>query len=324
MILVVGATGQLGGLIARTLLDHGKPVRILVRGDSSYDHLVTAGAEPVTGDLKDPDSLPACCTGVEAIVTTANSAGRGGDDTVESVDRQGNRNLIEAATAAGVRHFVFTSVLGASPDSPVPFVRAKGETEQRLHDSGMAWTVLQPDAYMDTWVPMVVGGPALAGQSVTLVGEGRRRHFLSRHAGCHCLRPRNAGPRGQGSNPAHRRPEAGVMVGRHRGVQPGTRPRNTRAHSAARAASTRSARRRRRAAHNDGHVRLANRQQRTGQHLRRHTNIPRRVCPRLPRIESPRRRLAQATTAGSMPTDPGSADQKVGVSNPSGCALCFP
>ena len=178
MILVVGATGQLGGLIARTLLDHGKPVRILVRGGSSYDHLVAAGAEPVTGDLKDADSLSACCTGVEAIISTANSVGRGGDDTVESVDRQGNRNLIDAAAAAGVRHFVFTSVLGASPDSPVPFVRAKGETEQRLHDSGMAWTVLQPDAYMDTWVPMVVGGPALAGQPVTLVGEGRRRHSL--------------------------------------------------------------------------------------------------------------------------------------------------
>jgi NADH dehydrogenase len=130
----------------------------------------------VTGDLKDADSISACCTGVEAIVSTANSALRGGDDTVESVDRQGNRNLIGAAAAAGVRHFVFTSVLGASPDSPVPFMRAKGETEQRLHDSGMSWTVLQPDAYMDIWFPMVVGGPALAGQPVTLVGEGRRRH----------------------------------------------------------------------------------------------------------------------------------------------------
>jgi uncharacterized protein YbjT (DUF2867 family) len=176
MILVVGATGQLGGLIARTLLEHGKPVRILVRGGSSYDDLVAAGAEPVTGDLKDADSLPACCTGVEAIVSTANSAMRGGDDTVESVDRQGNRNLIDAAAAAGVHHFVFTSVFGASPDSPVPFMRAKGEAEQRLHDSGMSWTVLQPDAYMDTWFPTVVGGPALAGQPVTLVGEGRRRH----------------------------------------------------------------------------------------------------------------------------------------------------
>ena len=178
MILVVGATGYLGRLIARTLLDHGKAVRVLVRPGSSYDDLVAAGAEPVTADLKDPASLPACCAGVEAIVSTANSALRGGDDTVESVDRDGNRNLVDAATAAGVRHFVFISTLGASPDSPVPFMRAKGETEQRLRDSGMRWTVLQPNFYMDIWFPMVVGGPALAGESVTLVGEGRRRHSV--------------------------------------------------------------------------------------------------------------------------------------------------
>ena len=126
MILVVGATGQLGGLIASTLLDRGKQVRILVRSGSSYDHLVAAGAEPVTGDLKDAASLATCCAGVEAIVSTANAALRGGDDTVESVERQGNRNLIDAAATAGVGHFVFTSVLGASPDSPVPFVQAKG------------------------------------------------------------------------------------------------------------------------------------------------------------------------------------------------------
>jgi uncharacterized protein YbjT (DUF2867 family) len=159
-----------------TLLERGKQVRILVRTGSSYDHLVTAGAEPVTGDLKDAASVAACCAGVEAIITTANVALRGGDDTVEAVERQGNRNLIDAAAAAGVGHFVFTSVLGASPDSPVPFVQAKAETEQRLNDSGMSWTVLRPDAYMDVWFPMVVGGPALAGQAVTLVGEGRRRH----------------------------------------------------------------------------------------------------------------------------------------------------
>jgi NADH dehydrogenase len=176
MILVVGATGQLGGLIARMLLEQGKPVRILVRTGSSYDDLVAAGAEPVTGDLKDPQSLRAACAGVTAIITTANSLGRGGDDTVESVDRVGNRNLVEAAVAAGVRRFVFTSVLGADPESTVPFIRAKGETEQLLRDSGMAWTVLEPDAFMDTWIPAVAGGPALAGRPVTVVGEGRRRH----------------------------------------------------------------------------------------------------------------------------------------------------
>ena len=116
-------------------------MRILVRSSSSYDHLAAAGAEPVIGDLKDADSLAACCTGVEAVVSTANSALRGGDDTVESVDRQGSSNLIDAASAAGVRHFVFTSVLGASPESPVPFIHAKGcETEQR--PSGKSGMVL--------------------------------------------------------------------------------------------------------------------------------------------------------------------------------------
>lgn len=175
MILVVGATGQLGGLIVRTLLDRGRPVRALVRGTSG-DAAGPAGAETVVGDLKDPPSLAAACRGVSAVVTTANSVGRSGVDTVESVDRRGNHDLIEAAAAAGVRRFVFTSALGASLDSPVPFLRAKAETEQHLRASGMDWTILQPNLFMDIWVPAVVGGPALAGEPVTLVGQGRRRH----------------------------------------------------------------------------------------------------------------------------------------------------
>ncbi len=178
MILVVGATGNLGGSIARALLAKGKKVRILVRPGSSYRELVDLGAEPVTGDLKEPASLHAACAGVDAVVTTANAIGRGGGDTIESVDRHGNQHLIEAAEAEGVRRFVFTSVLGASAESPVPLIRAKGEAEQRLTKSAMTWTILQPNLYMDTWLPMAVGGPALAGQPVTLVGEGRRRHSM--------------------------------------------------------------------------------------------------------------------------------------------------
>ena len=178
MILVVGATGNLGGSITRALLADGKEVRTLVRSGSSYADLVRDGAEPVTGDLKEPASLHAACAGVDAVVTTANAIGRGGEDTIESVDLNGNQHLIEAAEAEGVRRFVFTSVLGASTESPVPFIRAKGEAEQRLIESPMTWTILQPNLFMDTWLPMAVGGPALAGQPVTLLGEGRRRHSM--------------------------------------------------------------------------------------------------------------------------------------------------
>lgn len=177
MILVVGATGRLGGLIARRLLDDGAPVRMLVR-DVPPQELVARGAQAVAGDLKDPGSLEAACAGAEAILTTANSIGRGGADTIESVDRDGNRNLVEAAVAAGASRFVFTSALGASPASPVPFLRAKAGAEELLRSSTLDWTILQPNLFMDTWVPAVVGGPALAGRPVTLVGDGRRRHSL--------------------------------------------------------------------------------------------------------------------------------------------------
>lgn len=178
MILIVGATGELGGLIASTLLQQGNAIRVLLRDPAACDSFIDSGAEAVLGDLKDPSSLMAACAGVDAVVTTANSSARGGDDTVESVDAKGNRNLIEAASAQGVRHFIFVSALGADPGHPVPFMRAKGETEQLLRESGMTWTILQPELYFDKLPMAVVGGPALAGLPVTLVGEGRSRHSL--------------------------------------------------------------------------------------------------------------------------------------------------
>jgi uncharacterized protein YbjT (DUF2867 family) len=193
MILVVGATGVVGGMIARRLLEKDKDVRVLVRRDSpssqlvqqglatSAEELIEAGAQPVHGDLRDRASLEAAVDGgVETVITTANSAMRGGADNPQSVDLEGNRNLIEAARAAGVEHFIFVSLLGADLNNPSPFVQAKARSESTLRESGMEYTILAPTAFMEVWPAMVVGMPILQGRSVTLVGEGRRRHsFVS-------------------------------------------------------------------------------------------------------------------------------------------------
>ncbi len=190
MILVVGATGILGGLITRRLLGEGRDVRILVRHKSpseqlapqglatSAQSLIDAGAKPTYGDLKDRASLDKACDGIDTIITTATSAMRGGEDTVDAVDRQGNRNLIEAAKAAGVKQFIFVSFLGADIHNPVPLFQAKAETEAALAESGMPYTILSPNFFMESWIGIVVGIPLQAHQPVTLVGEGRRIHSL--------------------------------------------------------------------------------------------------------------------------------------------------
>src|SRR4051794_23578543 len=166
MILIVGATGQLGGKVLTSLRASGQQVRALVRQQSDGSHLRKAGAETVEGDLRDPASLARACEGVERVLSTANSARRSGDDTVQTVDLDGTAALIDAAATAGVRRFVYVSVLDARPDHPVPFFAAKGRSEVRLQESGLEWTVLAPNLFMESWPMRVIGIPARAGLPV--------------------------------------------------------------------------------------------------------------------------------------------------------------
>jgi len=110
------------------------------------------------------------------VITTANSARRSGADTVEAVDLEGTRHLIDAAAGARVTHFIHVSVLGATADSPVPFLAAKAASEAHLRRSGLRWTILAPNMFMESWPARIVGAPARAGGPVTIVGEGRRKH----------------------------------------------------------------------------------------------------------------------------------------------------
>ena len=107
--------------------------------------------------MKGRASLDRATAGVDTVLTTANSALRGGEDNPETVESRGNRSLIDAAKAAGVKHLIFTSMLGADANSPAPFVRGKGEAEVCLRESGLIYTILSPDIFADVWVGLMVG-----------------------------------------------------------------------------------------------------------------------------------------------------------------------
>ena len=116
------------------------------------------------------------CRGVDTAITTAIARMHEDPAAAQAINLDGYLNLIAAAKAAGMKRFIFTSVLGSDPDSPAPFVAAKGKVEQSLRASGIPYTILAPDAFMDIWIMAIIGGPALQSAPVWLVGEGHHRH----------------------------------------------------------------------------------------------------------------------------------------------------
>ncbi len=159
MKLIVGATGILGGEICRLVAEKGEPVRALVRATSDPDKVARLKAlqvDVVIGDLKDRRSLDAACRGVTVIVSTASSTlSRQEGDSIESVDREGQLNLLDAAEAAGVKHFVLISFPNVDIDFPLQ--SAKRAVEDRLRRSRMTYTILQPTFFTEVWLSPALG-----------------------------------------------------------------------------------------------------------------------------------------------------------------------
>src|SRR2546425_11960949 len=116
MILVVGATGLLGGEICRRLSERGQSVRALAREPSDpakVQRLKSHGAEIVQGDLKNRASLDAAVRGASTVISTASTTlSRQPDDSISSVDQDGQLQLVDAARGAGVGQFIYVSFSG--------------------------------------------------------------------------------------------------------------------------------------------------------------------------------------------------------------------
>jgi len=172
MILIIGATGHLGGHVARQLLAQGHTVRAMTREPTRAHSLRAAGAEVVRGDLRDPDSLRAAMRGVLAVVSASHAMLGAGRNASSRVDDEGQRALIDAAKDAGGAHFVYTSVLGASATHPVDFWRTKERIERYLIASGLAYTIIRPAAFMEVHAYELIGKAVLAGKAAVLFGPG--------------------------------------------------------------------------------------------------------------------------------------------------------
>ena len=172
MILIVGVTGVLGRETARQLLAADQKVRGLTRNPSKAEDLKALGAEIVQGDLIDKASLERACQGVEAVLASAHQLMGTGNYASEAVDDAGHRALIDAARAAGTKHFVYISIQKVSPDHPVDFYRSKAKVEEYLKASGLSYTILRPPALMEWHVHNLLGASILTTGKATIYGSG--------------------------------------------------------------------------------------------------------------------------------------------------------
>jgi uncharacterized protein YbjT (DUF2867 family) len=160
VIGVTGATGGLGGRVARQLAERGLEQRLIVRDASRAPSL--PGAEVVeASDYGDGEAMRRALEGVGTLLLV--SAG-------EHPDRVSlHRSAVDAAAAAGVERVVYTSFLAAAPDTTFTFGRDHFHTEELIKAAGLGWTFLRDSMYLD-YVPFfasaggVIRGPAGTGR----------------------------------------------------------------------------------------------------------------------------------------------------------------
>lgn len=149
MILVTGATGNVGSEIARQLSAAGTPFRIYVRdADKAAQLIGNDNYDVALGDFSDADAFAKALHGVEAMYMVTNQTEAFKTDLLR---------MTEQANDAGVQRFVMLSA-ECDPDSQIFFVRRTGELEEIVKDTGIAWTFLRPDWFLQNFAGFVAMG----------------------------------------------------------------------------------------------------------------------------------------------------------------------
>jgi len=154
VILVAGGSGRLGTLIVRRLAARSLCVRVVTRDRKRTAHLEPAGVEVIEGDVRDRTSLDGAMVGVSTVVSAIHGFGDIGNVSPASVDRDGNRNLVNAAAAAKAT-VVLVSIVGASAEHPIELFRMKYAAEEHLRASGTPWTIVRATAFAEFWLDLL-------------------------------------------------------------------------------------------------------------------------------------------------------------------------
>lgn len=145
-ILVTGGTGKVGREATARLIERGLVPRLLLRPGRAP----VPGTEPAWGDLLDTPSLAAACQGVDRVFLIT---------PLDPAETAAGLNMVAAARAAGVRRLVFLGIHRIEAGAHIPHFASKLPIMAALRDSGLEWTVIEPNNFFQNDLEMA---PALA------------------------------------------------------------------------------------------------------------------------------------------------------------------
>lgn len=176
MLLITGATGQLGSATVNYLLNNNVPaseIAVLVRDEAKAEELKNKGVNIRIGNYTDYSSLLAAMKGIDKVLLISSN---------DMNDRSGqHKNVVAAAKEAGARYIVYTSFerVNETETSPIFFIaNSHVETEKAIKESGLAYTILRNTLYADI-IPMFVGD-AVQQQAVVLPAGTAKTSFATR------------------------------------------------------------------------------------------------------------------------------------------------
>ncbi len=145
-VLVVGGSGFIGTSLSGELLDRGHDVTVLSRTPESDD--LPAGVDTVRGDVTAYDSIEGAFEEQDAVVYLVALSPlfqpKGGNEKHFEIHTEGARHVVQAAEEHGVDRLVHVSALGADPDGPTAYIRAKGQAEDIVTAADLAWVIFRP------------------------------------------------------------------------------------------------------------------------------------------------------------------------------------
>jgi NADH dehydrogenase len=178
-VLVVGGSGFLGTALCRELKERGHEVTALSRSPGSEE--LPKGVNKVMGNVRDYGSIREAFEGMDAVYNLVALSPlfkpSGGDRMHDEIHRQGTEHVVRAAEKHGVDHLVQMSALGADPDGPTAYIRAKGAAEEIVTESVLDYTIFRPSVVFGDGGEFISFTKLLAPPYLSVLPGGGRTRF---------------------------------------------------------------------------------------------------------------------------------------------------